>query len=92
MQDIRGKEIKIGDLVVTSHKSQRRGAYQGVEIREVIGFTPKQIRTIKPEDKSKEKPKYSWQHYERLHMPDAVVILESAPEIMEEQTQMGMGV
>lgn len=76
MKDLQGKEIKVGDTIVTSKQSTRRGAHQGVQLAIVEGFSPQKVRT----------------NHGRTHYPSDVVIIYSAPEIMTDDTQMSMGV
>lgn len=40
MKDLRGKEIKLGDKVVTTQSN----GHIGLEIAEVVGFTPQKVK------------------------------------------------
>lgn len=59
MKDMCGTEIKVGDKIVACKPSGRRSRHAGVEILEVVRFTPQRVVTGAT----------------RLHCPEDVLVL-----------------
>lgn len=46
MQDFNGKELNVGDKVITTMSNGRSGSYAGYSKGIVVGFTPKMIKIV----------------------------------------------